>query len=177
MKRKLAGSRAGARWRKRVGTEETAFTLIELLVVIAIIGILAALLLPSLTRAKQQAQSAKCKSSLHQLGLALNLYLEDNSSKYPYCGYWYNLSPSQRQPLNWWELYLQPYYGFSWTNTPGFQCPGYKGPLQFWSRAGGQAGSYAYNGFGTSYFQPDTHLGLSGDAYENEVSPATSASA
>jgi prepilin-type N-terminal cleavage/methylation domain-containing protein len=51
MNRKLAGSRAVARWEKRAGTGETAFTLIELLVVIAVIAILAALLLPALNRA------------------------------------------------------------------------------------------------------------------------------
>ncbi len=60
-----------------------AFTLIELLVVIAIIGLLAALLLPVLSRAKESARGAACLSNLHQVGLALQLYVLDNQNKMP----------------------------------------------------------------------------------------------
>jgi prepilin-type N-terminal cleavage/methylation domain-containing protein len=60
------------------------FTLIELLVVIAIIAVLAALLLPSLTNARERGRRAACLSNLRQVGIAIRLYADDFQGKIPY---------------------------------------------------------------------------------------------
>lgn len=59
------------------------FTLIELLVVIAIISVLAAMLLPSLSRAREQARRTACKNNLKQLGLSLLMYSSEYSGSFP----------------------------------------------------------------------------------------------
>jgi prepilin-type N-terminal cleavage/methylation domain-containing protein/prepilin-type processing-associated H-X9-DG protein len=130
---------------------KNGFTLIELLVVIAIIAILAALLLPALARAKAQGKRISCTSQLHQIGLALRMYVEDNRT-YPYV--YHNYSHGDFHDPGWWFSDLASYYRPYWWTNQGRQCPAYQG------RLGINSFSYGYNAFGTSIRFPDYNLGL-----------------
>ena len=128
--------------RKRVG----GFTLIELLVVIAIIAILAAMLLPSLTKARAKSRDIACLSQLRQIGIALMLYADDHAGA---------LVPGAipiqgATDIRWYNI-LDAYMGgtdrdFESPNRPAWQlCPSKViTPMSAW------AVGYGWNHFGGS---------------------------
>jgi prepilin-type N-terminal cleavage/methylation domain-containing protein/prepilin-type processing-associated H-X9-DG protein len=130
---------------RKTCTVETAFTLVELLVVIAIIAMLAAILLPVLSRARSRAWAAACKNNLKQTGAALTMYLSDNRH---YPRFW----TTNRI----WADWLYPYRGLTRTNE-AWQCPGYisrggglPSPTEMAQPMSPGSCSYAYNAYGIS---------------------------
>jgi len=139
-----------------------AFTLVELLVVIAVIAILAAMLLPALSRAKTTADSAVCKSNLRQLTLAMTMYVQQTGT-YPYFYNWpYELQPFVGSPWPEPNLRFPANGGYSYLGprTSVFACPAYNrlqgaffdkyGYGEEWSVG---RGAYSYNTSGTSSVQ------------------------
>jgi prepilin-type N-terminal cleavage/methylation domain-containing protein len=103
-----------------------AFSLLELLVVIGIIVILAALLLPVLSRAKTKARNIACVNQLKQLGVAARLYAEDNGSRLPVAELLPSNPTDPQYPLLRISDILAPYASrVSGTNVsvPVFKCP------------------------------------------------------
>ena len=143
MTTKLPGHRSHIRFSVR-----DAFTLVELLVTVAIIAILAALLLPAISRGKRQAQSAACKNHLRQIGLAMTMYVSDYKRYPPLADT--NTLPNTLQ-ICFDKFY--PYYPLRWTNA-AWNCPTYLangGSIEGWC-------SYAYNWLGSGWSA--NHLGL-----------------
>lgn len=139
-----------------------AFTLVELLVVIAVIAILAALLLPALSRAKAAALSAACKSNLHQIGVGLRLYA-DEARRYPSWG------DGPFTNANHWDALILPCTGGS---LAVFLCPARK-PSSQWTNLLDFNPTYGYNADGTwtPLIQGSVNYGLGGDGAAGQIIP------
>lgn len=114
------------------------FTLVELLVVISIIGILTAMLMPALAKAKGKANQVKCLNHLRQLTLALNLYAGDYGGEFP----------PRYVPPNAWPHKLKPYY----QDWQIITCPSDRfGLARFFANTNNPRLSFLINGF-NDYF-------------------------
>jgi prepilin-type N-terminal cleavage/methylation domain-containing protein len=135
---------ASAGWRQAVlalscrTPRRSAFTLIELLVVIAIVAILASLLLPSLSAAKQKAHGIQCLNNHRQLTLAWLLYTDDNGGRMPFASpnsydvfdpyAWMSgfLDFSPTNSSNWdvtRDIQRSPLWSYCGQSTAIFRCP------------------------------------------------------
>ncbi|MDB5290466.1 MAG: N-terminal cleavage protein [Phycisphaerales bacterium] len=109
-----------------IGRTRRAFTLVELLVVIGIIALLISILLPALSRAREQAKQVQCMSNMRQLTMAFKMYVDANKGKYP------RPAISLTQPEDWiyWTTGRNPDEGriVPYLNGQHFQPEAYRCP-------------------------------------------------
>src|SRR5581483_11390974 len=133
------------------------FTLMELLVVTAVVGILAALLMPVLSRAKGSAKRTTCLNNLRQINLATRMYAEDHQDAI--------VLPSgftgARTDYQLYKEYVKSYAGYKGGPSPSerlFACPG----DTFYYTAGGGSGQYHHSGLCEQTFTDFTSYAFNG---------------
>jgi len=155
----------------RVPRQTLGFTLIELLVVIIIIAILAALLLPALANAKDQAIRTQCMNNQHQLAIANHMYVTDNKDWLPFCNWDGGTAPGQgwlygrgvcpnpgnvpalANKTNWYEGSLWPNVG----NNRSYWCPkDIQSP--YYSQRNNKLCSYVWDGAAAGFDTGNTFI-------------------
>jgi prepilin-type N-terminal cleavage/methylation domain-containing protein/prepilin-type processing-associated H-X9-DG protein len=154
---------------KKMTVKNNGFTLMEILVVMAIIGILAALLLPGLSRAREKAKQAVCMNNLRQIGIAFSLYCSDYEEYFPAAE-----DPVNTLPSYWlwmgrgWRRFLAPYFGRKTSSLDSvLYCPSDRTAPQNW-----ESTSYAYS---MAFYHSPEQINLMIDKTDTYTNPKPSA--
>ncbi len=143
---------------------QEGFTLIELLVVIAIIAILSAILFPVFSKAREKARQTTCASNLKQLGLAMDMYVQDYDEFFPPAAFGFDSS---------WSDLIKPYY----KNVSLLLCPsdssGWPGPGQGDDRSYSINAGDQYNSVNGVSWAPDGDPAHAGSASLGDVHSPT----
>jgi len=130
--------------------KRSAFTLIEILVTVAIIGLLVSITVPSLAAARRQSKNTKCKHNLHQIGVAMQSYLQQHRDRFPFC----KRTPSETGDMWTLPMALSREVGYQGREVTEdfrnevFECPADRGALK---ATDPDFGKRFYDSYGTSY--------------------------
>jgi prepilin-type N-terminal cleavage/methylation domain-containing protein len=156
------------------GTFRAGFTLVELLVVIGIIALLIGILLPALSRAREQAKMTACLSNQRQIAMAFLQYANDNRGCLPPYGYMLNNSSNELPDQYWWQL-ISKYFSKHGTKAgiDFMRCPSELVDAQRYSSYGVNYGYTQFNALICYFAIGFNDPGFNGSKRITKVKPGT----